>query len=1146
MFARHPDTKAVEVEFRVLGDLEVRHHGTAIPLGPRQQRAVLALLVLHVGETVSVERIVDAIWGEAPPATAAKTVHVYVSRLRKALAPADAGAIVTRDHGYALRVDPEQVDALVFERLVREGREALADGDPSRAEAALSAALALWQGPPLGGLASGDLEALEIARLVELHLEALESRIDADLALGRHARVVGELEMLAACDPLREGLQRRRMLALYRSGRQSEALAVYHATRHRLIAELGIEPTASLRDLHDAILRQDPALEVAAPPVPSRPSAPADRHVPVEAPSRRSRRRAVPAVAVAAVALAAGVAVVTAIVARTTQHPVAARIAPNTVGVIDPGNGRLVTTVPVGVRPGEPVVARGSVWVPNLDDDTVTRIDVATRRVAGGALSPGGPVTGIAAGAGSVWVGDASDGVARRVDPAIGVVTVTTPSLRRRDGPLQSVDVQEPLAVGGGALWAAHSGVLTRLDQSGRRRLGAIRVGDEPVAIAIGAGGAWVTDDIDNDVLRIADDAVVDRIPMGDGPGAIAIGAGAIWVAERFDGTVARIDPVTHDVTDRITVGREPRGLAVLGDTVWVADSGDGTLSAIDGRTRRVRRKLTVVGGSPAGLAVVHGRLWVSVQAPAAAVASAPPAGRGGVVRVEMKADFDSLDPALAYTQLSAQVLTATCAKLYNFPDLSGPAGARIVPEVARGLPRVSRDGLRQTFTIRSGFRFSPPSGAPVTARTFRHAIERSVAHKLGSSAPAIPYLDDVVGARAFEARRARHIAGVTAAGDRLVVRTTRPAPDLPLRFSLSLFCAVPDDAPPSRKGISTLPSAGPYSVVSAIPGRQAVLARNPYYRGPRPAHADVIDIRLGTPPATAVERVTAGTADYYEASGGSGDLGLRMARRLEARYGAARPGARRRFFVNDVPGGSYIALNTSRPLFARARLRRAVNFAIDRAALAAQVGANIALHRPADQYIPPSLPGFRDRALYPLHGDVARARRLAGPGRRHATLVVCNQAPCPQWAAIIRANLAGIGIDVTVRQVSFRVLIATVGNRRARYDMIAFGREVDFPDPQNALDPLVRGGAPASEPSNASLFADPAYDRRLAAAARLSGPARYAAYARLDADLAGRAAPLVAFGVWVVRDYFSARVGCQVFQPTFGMDLAALCVRRP
>jgi DNA-binding SARP family transcriptional activator len=270
------------VEFRVLGDLEVRHHGELIPLGAHQQRAVLAILVLHAGEVVSGDRLMDDLWGDDPPTRAAKTVQVYVSRLRKALTTAggtSSDPIVTRDHGYVLRVDPAQVDLRVFERLLEEGRRAHSERAFERAADVLRDALALWRGPPLADFTFDTFAAREIARLEELRLEALELRIDADLELGRHAALVAELETLTAQHPLRERLCAQRMLALYRSGRQSEALAFYTATRRLLVDELGIEPNAVLRELQQAMLRQDPALQQVLPP--KRPIAAGDRSPPV-------------------------------------------------------------------------------------------------------------------------------------------------------------------------------------------------------------------------------------------------------------------------------------------------------------------------------------------------------------------------------------------------------------------------------------------------------------------------------------------------------------------------------------------------------------------------------------------------------------------------------------------------------------------------------------------------------------------------------------------------------------------------------------------------------------------------------------------------------------------------------------------------
>ena len=253
------------MEFRILGPLEILDEGRAITLGGRRQRALLALLLLHANETLSTDRLIDKLWGERPPAGAAKTVQVQVSRLRKALRaevgndPA-AGVVVTRERGYELRLDPERLDAHRFERLVAEGRSELAGGDPEQAIAALERALLLWRGPPLAEFVYEPFAPPEIARLDDLRMAALEQLIEAKLALGRHAEVIGELESLISEHPYRERLRAQHMLALYRSDRQAEALQGYQDARRTLVEELGIEPGERLRELERAILAQDPAL----------------------------------------------------------------------------------------------------------------------------------------------------------------------------------------------------------------------------------------------------------------------------------------------------------------------------------------------------------------------------------------------------------------------------------------------------------------------------------------------------------------------------------------------------------------------------------------------------------------------------------------------------------------------------------------------------------------------------------------------------------------------------------------------------------------------------------------------------------------------------------------------------------------------
>ena len=249
------------MEFRILGPLEALEGDQRVALGGSKRRAVLALLVLHPNETVSAERLIDELWGEAAPQTAAKTLQAHVSRLRKALPGAGAnGPIVTHAHGYELRVEPDGVDAHRFERLLSEARSELAADQPSSAATLLEAALALWRGPPLADLAYEPFAQAEIARLEDLRIAALEQLVEAKLALGRHTEVIGELEGLIEQHPYREGLRAQLMLALYRADRQADALQAYQDARNRLVEELGIEPGARLRSLESAILAHDPAL----------------------------------------------------------------------------------------------------------------------------------------------------------------------------------------------------------------------------------------------------------------------------------------------------------------------------------------------------------------------------------------------------------------------------------------------------------------------------------------------------------------------------------------------------------------------------------------------------------------------------------------------------------------------------------------------------------------------------------------------------------------------------------------------------------------------------------------------------------------------------------------------------------------------
>jgi DNA-binding SARP family transcriptional activator len=242
------------VEFRVLGPLEVVEQGRPLPLGGARQRALLALLLTRANEVVSTDRLIDELWGERTPSGAANALQYHVSQLRKLLGGADA--IVTKEPGYMIQVGPDELDLLRFERLVEEGQRSSTEA----AARLLRDALALWRGPALADVAHESFAQAEIHRLEELRLVAHERRVDADLALGRDAELVAEVEALVREHPLRERFRAQLMLALYRSGRQAEALEVYRQTRRQLVDELGIEPSPALQELEQAILHQDPEL----------------------------------------------------------------------------------------------------------------------------------------------------------------------------------------------------------------------------------------------------------------------------------------------------------------------------------------------------------------------------------------------------------------------------------------------------------------------------------------------------------------------------------------------------------------------------------------------------------------------------------------------------------------------------------------------------------------------------------------------------------------------------------------------------------------------------------------------------------------------------------------------------------------------
>jgi YVTN family beta-propeller protein len=1088
---------------------------------------------LHRGEPVSADRLVDEIWGEQAPASANKIVQGYVSNLRKLLGDV---RLVTRGRGYVLEIEPGETDVDRFEALAAEGRRVLEDGDALTAGAVLREALAVWRGPALTDFAYQSFAQSQIARLEESRLVVLEDRIDADLASGGHARVVGELEALVREHPLRERLQGQLMLALYRSGRQADALETYHVARDHLIDELGLEPGRALRELERAILAQDPVLDA-----PGRPTA---RRSPATA--RSSRRSAALIAAGGAVLLAAIVAVAVKL-SESGQSTV--QVAPNSVAEIDPASDRVVGAVTVGTRPGAIAFGAGSLWTANLDDQTISRIEPGSMRVLGTITTPAGPPTGIAGTADGLWVVQANVNPDANAASSISVAQVD-PEFNSfgRSTRIDNVIPDGPgaVAASGNSVWVAPStGLLTRLNAvTGAVVPPRIDPNASPTGIAITPDGAiWLTDSEADEVVRVDPTGVLTAIPVGNTPTAIAAGADAVWVVDSLDDTVVRIDPTSPAVTDTIPVGNSPAGIAVGDGSVWVANAGDGTVTRINPAT--VKPIATIpVGGSPTALTVAYGRVWVAVDAQA--IAPSRGGSSGGTLRIVSGLDVDSMDPSLAANGLSQQLLYATCAKLLNYPDKAGAAGSQLTPEVAEALPTRSPDGKTYTFTIRPGFRFSPPSDQPVTAETFRYTIERALNHRTGSYADA--FFGDIVGADAYMAGKAAHISGITASASQLIIRLRAPAPDFLARIAMPAFCAVPTNTPINPDGERVIPAAGPYYVGSYTPGQGVVLVRNPNYHGSRPHHFARIQLTVGVPAQRAASEIEARTADYTTFGGFEYHITLGIAALISSlapRFGlgsAAAAHGRQQYFVTPPALQlDYFDLNANRSLFSDVRVRQAVNYAIDRRALAAVGSGFQALpDTPTDHYLPPGIPGYRAAHVYPLAPDLAKARQLiaaAHAAGRTVVLYTFDPYPGPELAQIVKNDLSRIGLQVEIHTFPSGRYFSLVGTPGAPFDLAYNGWIADYPDPDDFLNFLL---------DDSSLWPplkDPLAQRELAAAAQLSGPERYLTYGALDLTLARNVAPWAAFGTGSSHDFFSSHIGCQTFG-IYGMDLAALCTR--
>jgi YVTN family beta-propeller protein len=754
---------------------------------------------------------------------------------------------------------------------------------------------------------------------------------------------------------------------------------------------------------------------------------------------------------------------------------------------IDPQMHRVLQRITVGNGPQGVAFAQGAVWVANSLDGTVSRVSPDTNaEVAHYAV--GNTPTGVAAGAGSVWVTNASDG------------TITQ---------------------------------LTRFDATSGPVERTIDAGSPVSGIAYGGRALWVSDPVGNAVVRIpvGSTSPSARISVGSGPGAIAYGTGAVWVANTLDGTVSRIDPARNAVSATVPVGASPNGIAVTPTAVWVSDEADATLARVDPNTGAVKR--STIGGRPEGVAASGVSVWVAVQA-------AGQAHRGGTLRIRI-ADIDSLDPAFAYYGPTWGVISIVSDGLVGFKRVGGIAGNTLVPDLATSLPQPTDGGRTYAFQLRSGIRFS--SGEPLEAsdvratfeRLFR-ATEKDFNGQLIHS-PRLDFYGGIIGAAACGKHPAmcdlsRGIVTDDAART-VTFHLTAPDPEFLYKLALPFGSIVPKGTASGRE--RSVVGTGPYMVRGYTPFRRARLVRNPRFHvwskaAQPPGVPDTIDV-VGAPPHG---------ADAFDAAGfkavvnGTADWGSFLPR-LDV--GVARTQYPAQLHITPQPVTNVVVFNLHRGPFRNVHARRAVAYALDRAALVDYAGGSD-VAAVTCQVLPPNFPGYKPYCPYTTASgrgvwtapDLERARQqltLSGTrGARVRLYVMTSDEPFARAIRLIEGTLRQLGYRVSTKAFpSLNEYFPALYTQTNGTDVGVTAWAQDYPTPSNFFTGLLGCG-------NAAYACTPALDRHMAALTQRGSDKAWAAFDRYVVDTA----LLVPFTNIKATDFVSKRLGNYQHHPIFGL----------
>ena len=1144
----------MEFEFRILGPLEVRLDGGPVQIGGPRQRALLAMLLLSANRVVSRDRLIDELLPDAAAGTANHQLRVQVSRLRRALGAPDR--LLTCAPGYALQVEPGELDLERFEHLLAEGDSALRARRFEAAAHAFRQAESLWRGRPLADLEFEPFARIDVERLAELRLAATEKRIETELALGRHAMLVPELEAHVAEHPMREQLRAQLMLALYRSGRQADALAAYRMGRELMSEELALEPSPALRQLEQSILCQEVGLELSdagggslATEVQEQPRA-RGAEVAAELDDRpssagaRSRRAATVGLALL-VAVVAIIAVASVLLLRGSRALTASA---NSLAALDTASGKLAADVAAGGHLGGIAAGAGAIWATDTADAQLLEINPASRGVQ--RIPVGRGPTGVTVGGGEVWV----------VNQLDRTVSEVNPHALRQVASFQVGNGADGIAFGDGSAWVANviDDTISRVDPA-TGNVSTIPLAGQPSGVTVGPEGVWVASASTGQLLLINPhtNAVDQEKEIGGTPAGVAVGGGSVWVANADEQAVSRFDPGSGTVTN-VNVGKAPLGVAYGDGAAWAANTLDGTIARIDPRSNSVR--LVHVGAAPSAVAVEGKRLWMTVLA-------GPAAHRGGTLTMAEGPQFvstgHSLDPAQFAGMSQWQMLSMTNDGLVTYKRVGGLAGSTLVPDLATSLPVPTDDGRTYTFQLRRGIRYS--NGAPVRASDFRHELER--VFRLDDNYGGSFYTDLVGGSACARAPQHCELARGVVADNRagtVTFHLVAPDPDFLYKLAFPWADAIPARTPDTDLGYAMPPATGPYMTRSVTRTRAATgphrlafrswtLVRNPHFRewshDAQPSgYPDKIVLTQNASPAAAAQDVGRQRQDVLF------PVPLSRLRDLAAHDTAQ---------LHSEPATATFApvLNTRVAPFDHLAVRRALNYAIDRRRIVSLAGGPL-VAQPTCQILPPTLPGYKPFCPYTLNPnfsgawsapDLQKARRLVDASGTRGMKVTLLVAPSDQLnpTAKIGPYLISV-LDRLGYRASLRVtssLYPTASNSRSHVQMAWFNWLADYPAPSDFIALLLSCGAfvPGSAANlNEAEFCSQNIDREVRAARALqaSNPGAAAnAWSRIDQQLTDQA-PWLALYNPRENVLTSPRVGNYQYHPFFLVLLDQLWVR--